>query len=165
MAKPIEQLAELAVNAPSVPVAPRLERKERIPVGGTRDILTVKNKDPNFEYRWVRDVPGRILRFQDGGWEVVTDDLQVGQRAVDSPSGKVASALTKHGGGNLTLVLMRIPKEWYDEDQTAKQDKVDAQEDSMQEDIRRGRIPGSSDPGYIPEGGGLSNVSRRHRKT
>lgn len=145
--------------------AQRETRKERIPVGGTRDILTVKDKDPNYEYRWVVDAPGRVKRFQDGGWEVVTDNLDIGQVTVDSPKGKVASAVTKHGGGNVTLVLMRISKAWYDEDQAAKQDKVDALEASMQDDIRRNRIPfGGGETGYTPEGGGLSRTGGVARK-
>lgn len=139
----------------------RETRKERVPVGGTRDILTVKDKDPNYEYRFVNDLPGRLLRFQDAGWEVVTDDLKVGQEAVDAPSGKVGKAVTKNVGHGTVGVLMRIPKEWYDEDQAAKQDKVDALEASMNEDIRRGRIPyGDGQPGYTPTGGGL-NITRR----
>lgn len=136
-------------------MAKREQRKERTPVNGERDILTVKGKDPNYEYRFVIDRPGRIQRFLDGGWEVVTEDLEVGQKAVDTPSGKVGSAVTKHAGGGQTYILMRIPKEWYDEDQQAKQDKVDALEASMQEDIRQGRIPGTQEKSYTPEGGGL----------
>jgi hypothetical protein len=141
----------------------RTERKERIPVNGARDILTVRNKDPNYEYRWVLDIPGRLIKFQDGGWEVVSEDLEVGQKAVDSPS-KVGSAITKNMGGNKVGVLMRIPREWYNEDQMAKQDKVDALEASMQEDLRQGRIPGTRESAYIPDGGGLQTSVSRGRK-
>ena len=122
-------------------------RKERIPVGGMKDILTVLKKDPNYEYRWVLDRPGRIERFKLAGYEVVTDSPEVGQATVDRPKGKLGSAVTKLSGIS-TLVLMRIPKEWYVEDQKAKQDKVDALEESMQADVRKGRIPGSEAPGY-----------------
>ncbi len=146
------------------PVEKRVERKERIPVNGARDILTVRNKDPNFEYRWVNDTPGRLQRFMDGGWEVVTDDLQVGQKSVDSPS-KLGSAITKNVGRSTVGVLMRVPKEWYDEDQMAKQDKVDALEASMQEDLRQGFIPGTRERGYIPQDGGLKTGVTRSRDT
>lgn len=136
-------------------------RKERIPVNSTRDILTVANKDPNYEYRWVLDVPGRIVKFQDGGWEVVTEDLKVGDKAVDSNT-KVGSAITKRTGVSM-LVLMRIPKEWYDEDQAAKQAGVDATEEMLQADIAAGKFPGagSTERGsYVPTGGGLT-IRRR----
>jgi hypothetical protein len=106
-----------------------MERKSRIPVSGPRDILTISNMDPNYKYRWVKDVPGRVQRFLDGGYEFVNHDAQVGQRAVDSGS-RLGSALTRNDGGNV-LVAMRIPLQWYNEDQEAKQAQIDALEDSM----------------------------------
>ena len=112
-------------------------RKERPPVGGLRDILTIANKDPNFEYRWVKDSPGRIQYLVEAkGWEVVQDDLKVGDKTVDSPAGKLGSALTRFGGGGVTLVAMRIPKEWYDEDQARKQEMVDETEATMFRDAQ-----------------------------
>lgn len=143
------------------PVIPRVTRETRIPVNGARDILTVKDKDPNFEYRWVIDRPGRLENFRQAGYEVVTDNNEVGQKAVDSQT-KLGSAITTTRGG-VTLVLMRIPKEWYDEDQLAKQEKVDLQEQAMQEDLRQGGFPAAQRGGrsgergsYTPEFGGLN---------
>ena len=112
-------------------IVKRETRRERPAVGGLRDILTIANKDPNYEYRWIKDIPGRIQWLEERGWEVVQDDLKVGQKTVDSPAGKLSSALTRFGGGNVTLVAMRIPKEWYDEDQARKQENVDALEQTM----------------------------------
>ena len=146
-------------NAVNETALVKSSKVKRTPVGGARDILTVSNKDPNFEYRWVKDIPGRIQRFQEGGYELVTDvDLEsVGQRVVDRGS-TLGSVVTKTSG-IFTLVLMRIPKEWYDEDQLAKQVKVDALEESMRAEIRAGYIPGSSgEPGY-----GKLDISRRRQ--
>lgn len=139
----------------------RETRKERPPVGGLRDILTIRNKDPNYEYRWAKDSAGRIEYLKERGWEVVEDDLEVGQKTVDSPTGKVGKALTRFGGAGVTLVAMRIPKEWYDEDQARKQELVDDLETTMQRDVRNGQIPGQNQPGYVPEGGGLQITRRR----
>lgn len=108
------------------------QRKERIPVSGPRDILTISDKDPNYMYRWVKDLPGRIQRFLDGGYEIVNHAAQVGQRTVDSGS-RLGSALTRQDGGS-TLVAMRIPLEWYNEDQEAKMHQIDALEDSLRAD-------------------------------
>lgn len=130
----------------------KLKRKERIPVNGNRDILTVAEKDPNYEYRWVLDIPGRLDKFNQAGWEVVQENLDVGQTAVDSGS-KVGSAITTSRGGQ-TLVLMRILKEWYDEDQLAKQEKVDALEETMHQELKAGRLEGQ--PGFY---GGQMDVS------
>lgn len=125
----------------------KIQRKERIPVNGNRDILTVSEhlKDPNYEYRFVLDAPGRLTKFDQAGWEIVKDEkVQVGQVAVDSGS-RIGSAVTVSRGGQV-LVLMRILKEWYDEDQLAKQGKVDALEQHMQREMRAGRIDGN--PGF-----------------
>ena len=110
----------------------RKTRPTRIPVSGPRDILTVTNKDPNYHYRWVKDLPGRIQRFLDGGYEFVNHDAQVGQRTVDASS-RLGSAVTRLDGMN-TLVLMRIPLEWYNEDQESKQRELDSLEDAMKAD-------------------------------
>lgn len=124
-------------KAEAAPVRQRVTRETRTPVDGARDILTVRGKDPNFEYRWVIDSPGRIQRFQEGGWEVDTAASEVGQKTVDRES-KVGSATTKASGDGRTYVLMRIPKEWYEEDQKAKQDRITALESSMKQEAKEG---------------------------
>lgn len=106
-----------------------LQRKQRVPVSGPRDILTLSDKDPNYFYRWVKDSPGRVQRFLDAGYEIVKHDAQVGERTVDSGS-RLGSALTRQDGGAV-LVAMRIPLEWYNEDQEAKQRILDAKEDAL----------------------------------
>ncbi len=134
--------------------------QKRIPVGSARDILTIANQDPNYHYRWVLDDPkrpGRMSRFLQGGYEVVTDDVEVGQKAVDRSNKKLGSAITRPDGGS-TLVLMRILKEWYDEDQAAKMDKIDALEATMSRDAKEGRIIGSG------ETGGYGSLSIERKK-
>ena len=116
---------------------PQTKKRERVPVGGPRNILTVANQDPNYVYRFVNSsIPGRVERFKLGGYEVVTDDMKVGDTTVDSGS-QLGSAVTRSGGGNVVLVLMRIPREWYDEDQAAKQAEIDATEQAMLEDAKK----------------------------
>ena len=100
------------------------KRPTRTPISGGRDILEVRNQDPNYVYRWVNDTPGRLQRFKDAGYEPVVSDAEVGTKTVDRNS-KLGSVITRNVGGVLTAVLMRIPKEWYDEDQAAKQTQID----------------------------------------
>ena len=119
---------------------PTKERPKRTPVSGHRNILTVANKDPNYEYRWVLDSPGRLEAFKEGGYEVVTKDMEVGDSTVDKGS-QLGSAVTMVRGTS-TLVLMRIPREWYDEDQKAKQEEIDALEATM-------KSPESADYGKV----------------
>jgi hypothetical protein len=87
----------------------------------------VEGLDPSFEYRWVKDVSEqgqRIYRFLAGGWEFSPkENLQVGQEAVFN-SENLGSLIRVPGGRGEYLYLMRIPKEWYLEDQKAKADEV-----------------------------------------
>ncbi len=136
----------------------KTKKPTRVPVSAARDILTVMDKDPNYHYRWVMDDPkrpGRVERFKMAGYEIVTDNLEVGQDTVDRTKKKLGSAITRPDGGS-TLVLMRILKEWYDEDQAAKQEHIDDLERTMMTDAREGRIPGSNEPGY-----GALNIGRK----
>ena len=107
--------------------------KERVPVGGPRNILTVANKEPGYVYRWVNDsIPGRLEQFKQGGYEVVEDAMKIGDPMVDRPT-RLGSATTVVRGTS-TLVLMRIKQEWYDADQAAKQESIDDLEASMKPD-------------------------------
>lgn len=121
----------------------RVTRETRVPVSGPRDILTVTFKDPNYFYRWVKDLPGRIQRFETAGYVIVTDKApEVGQRTVDSGS-RLGSAVTRKDGGN-TLILMRIPLEWYNEDQESKQRDLNALEDTLKGEGMRALERGST---------------------
>ena len=111
-------------------------RPTRTPVSGNRDILSVKDKDPDKVYRWVLDENNRLERFKSGGYDVVIAKLEVGQETVNSGS-QLGSAVTKYAGGGKTLVLMAIPREWYEEDQAAKQELVDASEVEIFETTRK----------------------------
>lgn len=100
-------------------------RPTRKPVGH-RNRLTVLDKDPNYEYRWVNtNASGgdRVLIMEEAGYEKVAKSTQRANGRVDaSPLG---SFETTPGGGGDTLVLMRQKKEWYTEDQKEKQKRVD----------------------------------------
>jgi len=102
---------------------------ERTRPAGFRDILTIANRDPNYFYRFALDVPGRLEYLKGRGYETVTKETVVGDDTVDKGS-QLGSAVTLVRGTQ-TLVLMRIPREWYDEDQKWKQDEIDAMEETM----------------------------------
>ena len=98
-------------------------RPQRIPVS-QRNILTVKNKDPNYEYRIVNDVDDRIAQFKDAGYELVSDAAaDVGDKRVNSAS-SIGTAKQISVGQGVKAHLMRIRKEWYEEDQLEKQKRV-----------------------------------------
>lgn len=120
----------------------RATRTKRTPIG-TKSRLAVYNKDPNYEYRFVNDVRDRVAIFQENGWEPVpASENQVGDKRVENPStmGSVASVMvgvTGHSDAG-KAVLMRIPKDWYAEDQAAKAALVDAREQTMKQEILSG---------------------------
>lgn len=94
-------------------------RPQRTPVG-QRNVLTVKGKDPNYEYRIVNDIDDRIAQFLDAGYELVQDDaVKVGDKRVDSAS-SVGGAKHISVGQGTKAYLMRQRKEWYDEDKARK---------------------------------------------
>ncbi len=107
-------------------------RVTRTPVS-QRNILTVKGKDPNYEYRIVNDVEDRITQFLEAGYEVVENEaVDVGDKRVSQGTPVGSKKIFSVGGGTKAFV-MRIKKDWYQEDQTDKQRRVDAQEASIKE--------------------------------
>lgn len=113
-------------NKESIAKAPS-GRVRRVPVSG-RNVLTVQGKDPNYVYRIVNDEEDRITRFLDGGYELVPDKaVEVGDKRVGQTSSEGTVKQLSVGGGK-KAVVMRIRKDWYEEDQKAKQGFVDQQE-------------------------------------
>lgn len=113
------------------------ERQKRIPVSGEgRNIFTLENRDPNYVYRWVNDKDGRIQRFIDGWWDFVYHEDYTGDRSAENAKDP-DSMVTKKVGGDVTAYLMRIKKEYYEEDQRAKAKHIDEIEESMFRDLNK----------------------------
>jgi|SRR5579859_6045142 len=91
-------------------------RPQRVSVG-LRPKLSLIGKDPNFEYRWVNDTPGRIAMFKHSGWETVTNsEVDTGNFRAEEASemGSLAYAIVD-GGTGLKAYVMKIRKEWYEQ--------------------------------------------------
>lgn len=107
------------------------ERPERIPVSGQRNLINVRGIDTDkYVVRWVNDTEDRIRMFERGGWEKVTEDVGIGDRTADSSNQKQSFA-TKYMGANVTAYLMKIKREWYEEDQASKARLIKEQEDEL----------------------------------
>ena len=121
------------------------ERPERTPLRESyRNILTVDNKDPNYEYRWVLDsyakhdedsgnfYPGqRISKFENAGWEfVLSGEVSVGDSYVYKTNNTGSIVRVPAGQGEYHY-LMKIKKEWYKEDQDLKNKQIDDIEKQM----------------------------------
>lgn len=109
-------------------------RPKRVPLHAQR-VLDVDNKDPNFEYRVVNELPGRVEKFIKAGWEPVSGDVSTSDASRVQDASQLGSVtrrvVNKSSRAEVqTAVLMRIPKEYYEEDQKEKQRKVDEIEQS-----------------------------------
>jgi hypothetical protein len=101
------------------------------------------DKDPDFEYRFVNDTGSRVTNFQSAGYELVQDEsIVVGDSRVFDPS-DLGSAKCVTSNDGTKSYLMRIKKEWYKEDQTAKQSQIDETEKAMKTDASRASDYGS----------------------
>jgi hypothetical protein len=102
--------------------------RQRVSVGGYRDKLSVHGMDPDYHYRWVlssAEKSGRIMQLQSRGYEFASSsDHSVGQNHVyktEDGSSIIRIPADKEGG---FLYLMRITKEWYEEDQQDKSKRI-----------------------------------------
>ena len=114
----------------------RAKRPNRIPVSGQRDLITIKGKDPAFEYRIVKDKPGRIDKFLAAGYEVVNHEVEVGDAGASKANQEGSPVKINLGRGEQGY-LMRQPREWYLEDQQAKEAELKAREAEMVDRARQ----------------------------
>lgn len=111
---------------------PNRSKKQRIPLG-SRNRLTFTNLEDGYKYRVINDQDDRIARALDAGYEFVESDEKLGDTRV--AEGTVQGAnVAKPVGNGVTGYLMRIPEDWYKEDQKVKMKKIDELEKSMQPD-------------------------------
>ncbi len=101
-------------------------RPQRTPVG-QRDILTVPEsvKEEGFEYRFFNTAETgrdafRVQQAIKAGWTPVDEKAQVGDPNVGQAS-QFGSVAGKPVDGGKSAVLMKIPSEWFREDQAAKE--------------------------------------------
>jgi hypothetical protein len=114
-------------------IAKAPERRVRRTPVGTRNVLTVSGKDPEYEYRFVNDSGDRVQEFLDNGWEkVAAKNVRVGDKRMNQPSIEGADATASVGQGMKAFIL-RIRKDWYAEDQASKQAQVNASEEATRE--------------------------------
>ena len=111
-------------------------RPKRTPLGA-RNRLSFDNQDPNFVYRVINDQDDRLQLAQDAGYEFVCSDQKLGdERAAEG--GKIDSRVSKPVGNGVRGFLMRIPREYYEEDQKTKAERIDATEQAMRPNAAKG---------------------------
>ena len=113
----------------------QVSRPRRTPIG-KRNRLSVENKDPNYVYRIVNDLDGRVQDMMDRDYEIV-HTAEVGDKRVDAIS-SLGSAKQISVGNGLKAIVMRKRRDWHDDDQALKQKEIDDLEASMNEAAKKG---------------------------
>lgn len=134
-------------------------RKKRGTFNGTEGKLAVAHLIDGYHLHILNDTPGRITQALDSGYEFVTSE-EVGGATNNNVTnrntdlGDKVRFLVGHNdqGNELFGYLMKIPQEWYDEDQQLLQSRNDKVDNA----IRSGKVTAegqSADGFYVPRGG------------
>jgi hypothetical protein len=99
---------------------------------GKRDRLSFRGKmDEGYNYRVINDEKSRLSDALEGGYEFVESEESLGDDKAAKPSA-MGSKVSHPVGNNTTGYLMRIPIEFYNEDQAAKDADIKETEKGMQ---------------------------------
>ncbi len=119
------------------------KRKERVPVGVKRYKLKANTKEGKMG-RWVNDRGDRLQRFQDGGYEFVTDP-----GATESSDGLGSNKCkVVDSGTGMKAYWMEIDKDLYDEDQARKQADLDIVDNRIKKGAFNNQLGGA---GYVKD--------------
>lgn len=126
-------------------------RQTRVPLGVARSKMAVP-EIPGFKFRWINDLQGRVLQAQQGGYEFVTsaEVPTFGDYDVDNVNrdlgARVSRVVDKTTG--MKAYLMKIKREYWEEDQREKQKVVDETDQA----IRKGSLKPVENV-YVPDKG------------
>lgn len=112
-------------------------RVRRSPLAN-RGKLSIARKDPDYEYRIVNDEGDRVQDLIERGYEpVAKSETKVGDARVDAASAEGSLHQLTVGGGK-KAILMKIRKEFYEEDQAIKQGDIDSKEAATKQEALNG---------------------------
>jgi hypothetical protein len=116
-------------------------------MSGFRTRLSVGERDPNYEYRWINDDKSRVsaLTKQDD-WDVVQSDEEESHTGASTVTRQVG---TKASGEPLMAYLVRKPKKYADEDRAKRQAALDEQMSAIGQSKRGDAIQMGGGPGYV----------------
>ena len=126
------------------------KRNKRVPFGVARTKLAIEQTLEGYHMHWVNDTPGRIGQAMAGDYTFV-DPKEIN---LDSTRDNKVTVLvgTQEDGSPMNAYLMKIPLEFYYDDQEAGQKPLDQIDNA----IRGGQLsaPGDSSAGrYVPAEG------------
>jgi len=130
----------------------RSNRPQRGAIHGKRNKITVTGTEPGFHYCWVND--DNVERFIEDGYEFVTHDVKVGDKAINKDS-QIGGKVSKNMGNGVTAYLMRCTEEIHKEIMDMLNKEVEETEATM-----KGNLNTSKDGAYgeVKVGRGLENL-------
>ena len=149
---PAPTLAQVQVAAEPTPLPVRPDRK---PFGERRQRLD-NTPIAGFQCYWFNDLPGRIEDAKGAGYEHVTD-------AEGKPVKKVVGVM--EGGGALTAYRMKIPREWFEQDQAAKESPRTTIDQQMRQGGKDGGYASQGRPGYSSDAIATATMNTDGRQT
>lgn len=147
---PTEVPPEPALSKSQEAAPERRRKKKNFGIGNQKMAVP---EMPGYALRWVNDAAGRIHQMQSNDWEFV-DQKEYGDAAgaeiLNTDLGTRISLVvgTQEDGSPLRAYLMKIRKEWYEEDQKEKQKPLD----DIDREIGSGRFMSGSH-NYTPQHG------------
>jgi hypothetical protein len=115
---------------------PETTRTRRTPINGTRNRLNVRGQEEGYVYRIVNDIDDRVQTLQEMGYEIVTDkNVTVGDKRIANPTQEGSPVKVSVGQG-VQAYVMRQKKEFFDEDQQAKNARNDELEATMKREAK-----------------------------
>jgi hypothetical protein len=128
--------------------------RKRVPIGGRRTKLQLSQQDldglKDYQLRWINDQQGRIQSAEAGGYEFVVPEeaKSLGEGAIHAGNSdlgaRVSKVVDRHG---TRAYLMKIRKDWYQEDQLDKE-KNNARVDEQLRPVTQGGQ--TVEGGYTP---------------
>jgi len=112
--------------------AEKVHKRDRVPVGGQRQKTQLSEVDldkfaeDGFVVRWFTDAAGRVQAAVAGGWDFVKPEeaMSIGQHSLHAENSDLGSKVSIVADREGTRqVLMKIEKEYFDEDQAAKEER------------------------------------------
>jgi len=143
----------------------------RIPLGVARRKLSYDNQDPNFSYRVIHNRPGRPNRVNEAikaGYDFVEGnefmgDPDVSNEMTSSTDSRITHVVGEGDNGKpLIGYLMRIPMEFYKEDQAEKMKRIDETEKAILRGIDAQGKPGAGGR-YLPTDASGAPITRIER--
>lgn len=116
--------------------------------------VPVELKDPRATYRWVTDRATRLMEMATKGWQPVSNEM-IAKSGCNTGVGSVTQRVVNERTTNTAEngILMWKPKEFYQEDKAAEQDRIRELEQAMERGDTRDPKGLSGAHAYVPEGG------------